>query len=38
MLDLDTRAAILRLRREGHGIKRIARALGVSPNWAVNFS
>jgi transposase len=32
MLDLDTRAAILRLRREGHGIKRIARALGVSPN------
>ena len=32
MLDLDTRTAILRLRHEGHGIKRIARALGVSPN------
>ncbi len=32
MLDLDTRQAILRLRREGHGAKRIARALGVSRN------
>jgi transposase len=32
VLDLETRTAILRLRREGHGIKRIARALGLSPN------
>ena len=31
MLDLDTRTAILRLRREGHGKKRIAKELGVSP-------
>lgn len=32
MLDLETRTAILRLKREGHGSKRIARALGVSRN------
>ena len=32
MLDLDTRTAILRLHREGHGRKQIARALGVSKN------
>ena len=32
MLDLDTRAAVLRLRHEGHGAKRIARALGISRN------
>ena len=32
MLDLETRTAILRLHREGHGKKRIARVLGVSPN------
>jgi hypothetical protein len=32
MLDLDTRHAILRLSREGHGIKAIARWLGVSRN------
>ena len=32
MLDLETRTAILRLRAEGHGKKRIAKALGVSPN------
>lgn len=30
MLDRDTRAAILRLRTEGHGMRTIARALGVS--------
>lgn len=32
MLDLETRTAILRLHREGHGSRRIARALGVSRN------
>lgn len=32
MLTTDTRAAILRLRREGHGLRTIARALGVSRN------
>ena len=32
MLDLDTRIAILRLHRAGHGSKRIAKALGVSRN------
>lgn len=32
MLDLDTRTAILRLRREGHGARTIARTLGVSRN------
>ena len=32
MLDLDTRTAILRLSREGHGTKAIAKALGVSRN------
>jgi transposase len=32
MLDLNTRTAILRLHREGHGARRIARALGVSRN------
>jgi len=32
VLDLDTRTAILRLRREGHGIKRIAQVLGISKN------
>ena len=32
MLDLDTRTAILRLCREGHGAKKIAKALGVSRN------
>jgi hypothetical protein len=32
MLDLDTRKAILRLSREGHGTRVIARALGVSRN------
>lgn len=32
MLDLDTRAAILTLARRGHGIKPIARAVGVSRN------
>ena len=32
MLELDTRSAILRLRREGHGILTIARALKVSRN------
>jgi transposase len=32
MLNTDTRAAILRLRREGHGLRTIARALGVSRN------
>lgn len=30
MLDLDTRAAILRLRQEGHGTRTIAEAVGVS--------
>lgn len=30
MQDLDTRAAILRLQREGHGARTIARALSVS--------
>jgi transposase len=30
MLDRDTRAAILRLRREGHGQRTIAKALGVA--------
>ena len=32
MLDLDTRTAILTLARRGHGIKRIARSVGVSKN------
>lgn len=32
MLDLETRTAILRLHREGHGARRIARELGVSRN------
>lgn len=32
MLDLETRTAILRLHRAGHGSKRIAKALGVSRN------
>ncbi len=32
MLDEDTRRAILRLTREGHGVRAIARALGVSRN------
>jgi hypothetical protein len=32
MLDLDTRKAILRLSREGHGTRVIARVLGVSRN------
>jgi len=32
MLDLDTRTAILRLHREGHGNKQIAKTLGVSKN------
>ncbi len=32
MLDLDTRTAILRLKREGHGSKKIAADLGVSRN------
>ena len=32
MLDLDTRTAIFRLQREGHGSKKIAKALGVSRN------
>ncbi len=32
MLNLETRTAILRLRKEGHGTKRIAGALGVSRN------
>jgi transposase len=32
MLDLVTRTAILRLRREGHGARTIARAVGVSRN------
>ena len=30
MLDQTTRAAILRLRLEGHGSRRIANALGIS--------
>ena len=32
MIDLDTRTAILRLAREGHGKKTIARWIGVSKN------
>jgi len=32
VLDLDTRTAILRLSRQGHGIKAIARLVGVSRN------
>jgi len=32
MLDLETRTAVLRLHREGHGARRIARALGISRN------
>lgn len=32
MIDHDTRTAILRLRRQGNGIRPIARALGVSRN------
>lgn len=32
MLDLETRTAILRLTREGHGMRKIAKALGVSRN------
>ncbi len=32
MLDETTRAAILRLRLEGHGTRRIATALGISRN------
>ena len=31
MLDYETRAAILRLRKEGHGVGAIARVLNVSP-------
>ena len=34
MLDLETRTAILKLRREGHGAKTIARALKISRNAA----
>jgi hypothetical protein len=34
MLDTDTRCAVLRLRREGHGVRTIARALGISRNAA----
>jgi hypothetical protein len=30
VLDLETRTAILRLRREGHGTRKIAQALGVA--------
>ena len=32
MLDQDTRAAILLLTRQGHGIRAIARTLGLSKN------
>lgn len=32
MLDLDTRIAILRLHREGHGVKAIGRMVGSSKN------
>lgn len=32
MLDHETRTAILRLHREGHGLRKIARALSVSRN------
>lgn len=32
MLEMETRAAILRLKAEGHGISPIARALNISPN------
>lgn len=32
MLDRDTRSAILRLRREGHGVRTIARSVRVSRN------
>lgn len=32
MLDVDTRTAVLRLKSEGHGIRTIARALGISRN------
>ncbi len=32
MLDLDTRTALLRLHREGHGTRAIARALGITKN------
>lgn len=32
MLDMETRAAILRLKAEGHGGSAIAKALGISPN------
>lgn len=32
MLDMETRAAILRLKAEGHGVSAIAKALGISPN------
>lgn len=32
MLDMETRAAIIRLKAAGHGINPIARALNVSPN------
>jgi transposase len=32
MLRLDTRTAVLRLHQEGHGIRTIARAVGVSRN------
>ena len=36
MLDLDTRTAILRLRREGHGTRAIARAVGVARDSVVH--
>ena len=32
MLDRDTRSAILRLRREGHGVRTTARSVRVSRN------
>lgn len=32
MIDQETRTAILRLRREGHGVKTIARALSIGKN------
>jgi transposase len=32
MIDTDTQTAILRLRQQGHGIKTIARTLGISRN------
>lgn len=32
MLDVDTRTAVLRLKGEGHGLRTIARVLGISRN------